>query len=154
MLIFGYLAEDLEKYFVSKAQAESAVVTDEDKDRVLLYIMKRGSCYPKEVGDALTLDVGFTYKVFTALEHDGYLVRININRYYPQPIIKHRIVDMWGRGVRGYEGFTKMSWYCLSQEGIFYLKNKYLGQHKQAHKGYLKLYPNIKLNSEVDDVKD
>lgn len=141
----GFLDKEFQDLLTS-AVKKSQQITEEEKDNVLIQIMKLGSAYPSEIAYKLVLDKDYVYKIFKILENEERIFRIDPDRYNPQIVIAHRIADMQSMGVRTYEHFINFSWYALREQTIFDLAKKYKGRHLKCHSSYLRMYPAIKLN--------
>lgn len=143
LFLSGFMSKDLENFLMSAVKTNDSV-TSSDEDRVLLFIMRMGISYAREIADSLMLNKDFIYKILKGLENDKRIIRIAPDRYYPQEIIKHRIINMWDKNIKSFEGFCNMSWFCISERELLSIAKRFIGLGKRVHYNYFKEYPSIK----------
>lgn len=138
--------KDLEQYFQTTGSPNVAFTCD-DEDRVLSFIISIGSSFPSEISRKMMLRVEQVNAIVTKLINKEFLMRLNPDKLYPQPLIKCRISDMQGIGITGFEQFAIRSWVCATEDGILFIINKYKGEHRRANYAYVETYPDIELNA-------
>ena len=81
------------------------VFKEEDKDRILGYIISIGSSFPSEISRHLLIDISRVNGILIHMVNEGKIERLIPNEIYPQPLIKCCIMRMWGQGVFGFKEF-------------------------------------------------
>lgn len=125
--------------------------SNDDKDRVLGYILSVGASFPSEIARHILLSVEQVNAITLKLINEELLKRIVPDQNYPQPCIKARIAEMWAQGIMGYNEFALRSWFIVTEKGFFYYADKFQGDHRRANEAYLETYPNIKLIMKIGE---
>lgn len=120
--------------------------SNDDEDRVLGYILSVGTAYNSDISKHLLLSSEQVSAIVINLINKELLTRMIPDQYYPQPLMRARIAEMWAIGlVGGYKDFINRSWFIATEKGINYYSNKFKGEHRRISCAYLETYPEIEL---------
>lgn len=135
------MATNLNEFY--KPDVESSY-TDRDKDRVMSYLLAVGASYPSELAEHLLINYDKINAILIQMESKKIIKRMVPDKLYPQPLIKCRIAQMWGKGISGHFEFLKRSWFIATERGFLEFQEKHQGEGRQAQIAYLETYPNLK----------
>jgi hypothetical protein len=110
------------------------VLSDEfikkNKDKLLLFLIKRGISYPTEMSRETGFHINTVNKVLNVLKSEDHIKTIRPNKYNLQAVFEARNVGLQNAGFDSFEKVTRMHWWIPTELGVEYIKTNYKGQHK------------------------
>jgi len=121
-------------------------------DRILGFILSKGSAYSSEIADHLILEQTYLRAMLNQMVNEGIIERVALwEKGIPPSVIMARKDDMQARGVYGQEGFMQMTWFCATRDGFDFYRLKHKGEHRRVHKAYIE---HFNLTLEPEDAQE